>query len=446
MTDLIRKLRWQSMNDLGSPSMDFVSVSQIFEISLYYYSLLSPQTTTHAENVCRDLCPWEGAMFKEYAPFFKMYSDYVANHEKASELLTTLHSNAQFQSLTQSLQDSQQQQQSLTSLLIMPVQRVPRYKLLLQELLKQTPPDHPDTPDLRSSLQLIGAVADHINEEVRQQEKRDEIRLIEAQFYGYPGFLDPGRILIRHGVLTKKSRHQSVEYHFFLFNDMIAYALPLPLGLRLNRKLEIDQHFRLEVVDQRKRGATAVDRWAFQLRGTQKSIEVYARDGAERDAWIQDIQACIRNQTLRRISRGLASGKSGNRGWERKKDMRDGFGGYAGEGYDGGEESDDNDGEVYNDGDDDDDEIVVMMDEEKRLQLQERKASASVYGEADDPGAAVRLRSSSDHRQPRKRIIPAYRMKPIWQQDKDAPTCSVCGFRWTLFNRRHHVSSLAYHQ
>ena len=39
--------------------------------------------------------------------------------------------------------------QSLQSLLIMPVQRVPRYELLLRELIKQTDDDHVDMADLR---------------------------------------------------------------------------------------------------------------------------------------------------------------------------------------------------------------------------------------------------------------------------------------------------------
>ena len=41
------------------------------------------------------------------------------------------------------------------SLLIMPIQRIPRYKLLLVELIRQTPSDHPDLEQLNKADQIV---------------------------------------------------------------------------------------------------------------------------------------------------------------------------------------------------------------------------------------------------------------------------------------------------
>ena len=38
------------------------------------------------------------------------------------------------------------------SFLIMPVQRVPRYRMLLEDLLAHTDADHPEEPHLREAL------------------------------------------------------------------------------------------------------------------------------------------------------------------------------------------------------------------------------------------------------------------------------------------------------
>jgi len=52
----------------------------------------------------------------------------------------------------------------LSSLLITPVQRIPRYELLLKELINCTWETHPDYTNLEKALQTIKGVASTINE------------------------------------------------------------------------------------------------------------------------------------------------------------------------------------------------------------------------------------------------------------------------------------------
>ena len=71
------------------------------------------------------------------------------------------------------------------SFLIMPIQRVPRYKLLLQELLKNTPSTLiPDCASLEKALGLVSAVAAHINDSVRANENRAKVREIQSSVPG----------------------------------------------------------------------------------------------------------------------------------------------------------------------------------------------------------------------------------------------------------------------
>ena len=74
--------------------------------------------------------------------------------------------------------------QSISSLLIKPIQRVPRYKLLLSELLKNTDDSHPAHPLLTESLELINESAKQINEALRQHEKLEK-------FFGQDDMLSP---------------------------------------------------------------------------------------------------------------------------------------------------------------------------------------------------------------------------------------------------------------
>ena len=77
---------------------------------------------------------------------------------------------------------SQGQSNSLDSLLIQPVQRIPRYRLLFGELLKYTPKDHPDYESTVGALRRIEEVAIHVNESVRDKENQEKLLAIEESF------------------------------------------------------------------------------------------------------------------------------------------------------------------------------------------------------------------------------------------------------------------------
>jgi hypothetical protein len=53
---------------------------------------------------------------------------------------------------------------ALDNLLIMPVQRIPRYNLLLRDLLKHTGESHPDFENLKQAIEVIQRLCDRIDE------------------------------------------------------------------------------------------------------------------------------------------------------------------------------------------------------------------------------------------------------------------------------------------
>lgn len=63
----------------------------------------------------------------------------------------------------------------------MPVQRVPRYNLLLQDLLKHTDESHPDYKKIQESLAKMNEVATKINESVRKSDNAKRIASLEAK-------------------------------------------------------------------------------------------------------------------------------------------------------------------------------------------------------------------------------------------------------------------------
>ena len=112
-------------------------------------------------------------------PFFKQYSVFIANFSASLALLSRLDgssssvsSSASSAARWQAFVASRQQQQGdetggggeahaqarkigLAGMLLNIVQRVPRYRLLLKDLLRHTDDEHPDARDLQAAFDLV---------------------------------------------------------------------------------------------------------------------------------------------------------------------------------------------------------------------------------------------------------------------------------------------------
>lgn len=80
--------------------------------------------------------------------------------------------------------------QTLESYLIMPVQRVPRYKLLLEELKRKTNVGHVGYESLCKAIQEVNVAAKHINETIRHKEQREQLAKLETKFVGHVDLRD----------------------------------------------------------------------------------------------------------------------------------------------------------------------------------------------------------------------------------------------------------------
>jgi hypothetical protein len=73
-------------------------------------------------------------------------------------------------------------QRTLDSLLLEPIQRVPRYELLLKDLLKHTPEDHVDYYAVNDALVLVQKIALDCNENIRRAENELRLFAISKRF------------------------------------------------------------------------------------------------------------------------------------------------------------------------------------------------------------------------------------------------------------------------
>ena len=226
-----------------------------------------------------------------------MYSQYVQSYDEASKILATYRDHTKYIDF-ESQQCLQYKVQLLSSLLIMPVQRVPRYRLLIKELLKNTVKEHVDYNSLQAALKSVKKVASHINEMIRAQENRNKILSLQEEFGGeqFTGHL---RTFIKYDMLTKRSRKdESERYHFFLFSDLLVYAKDGTVSrYKLQRKIPIDKVFQLvDIQDDRINpfdpNIKAQVVHLLEIVNSVKSITVEFNSLDSKNEWIEALVSC----------------------------------------------------------------------------------------------------------------------------------------------------------
>lgn len=159
-----------------------------------------------------------GSHFETLADRLKVYETFVNNYDRALALLDSpaLQKRKAFQGFMKdaALKASGVAYAGISHYLIMPIQRPPRFLMLLGELVKYTPSTHIDYASLKRSVQKMSALASYLNEARRISETEIKVEEITSRFGG-PLIFDgetfdialPGRVFLREGSLVEDRSH-----------------------------------------------------------------------------------------------------------------------------------------------------------------------------------------------------------------------------------------------
>ena len=209
-----------------------------------------------------------GRILNLFAPQFKMYTYYTASFNNSRQLLTQVLNDEYNEVLDAFLEAAVRNPvakgNNLQSFLIMPVQRVPRYILLLKELLKlvKLMPHKSDMlknacTNLSSTLIKLEESAAQINESIRSREMGEMMSSLQDEL-GLD-LLIPGRVLCKRGKLMKLSdswQPNAVERtgkicDFYLFSDLLLYVAPKLFGTGSKiRQIPVDYAFASSLVQE----------------------------------------------------------------------------------------------------------------------------------------------------------------------------------------------------
>ena len=199
-----------------------------------------------------------GDVFLIIASFFKVYTAYVNNFMAATHRYNELMDKDKHFRETVAKLDAEQAAAGrglrLLDLLIQPVQRIPRYRLLLTDLLGSTDQAHADFANLSAALEKVKEVAGYLNEKAREAEAagavvsvqhrltRTHSRHSKALEKVSPNWqlLEPSRTLMLEAVLQEFSagRKEWKPRRFFLFGGQNPLLLMTTCGDEKHNELE----------------------------------------------------------------------------------------------------------------------------------------------------------------------------------------------------------------
>lgn len=239
-----------------------------------------------------------------YSHFFRVYKQYCNYYGDAMVVLGKLCSkDPNFEKFLNRAERSSNHK--LVDILITPIQRLVRLKLLLERIIKFTPETHADYRDLKVALMGVSEVADYVNKGIHEKESRLRVWEIQRMLVPTPpNLVEAHRHFIMEGYLTKVCRRTNKVRYFFLFNDVLVYGhRPSPTSDVVHFKQRIEF---VRVTDLRNNGK---NRHAFALMGRPKSFVVMASSSAEKRTWLKALDRCCEarlaaRRTSMRVRRG----------------------------------------------------------------------------------------------------------------------------------------------
>ncbi|XP_026653416.1 FYVE, RhoGEF and PH domain-containing protein 3 isoform X4 [Zonotrichia albicollis] len=218
--------------------------SNISSIYCFHGQFLLPELKTRITQEW-SVNPRLGDILQKLAPFLKMYGEYVKNFDRAMDIVNTcMQRSSPFKDVVQNIQKQEVcGNLTLQHHMLEPVQRIPRYELLLKDYLKKLPEESPDRKDAEKSLELISTAANHSNAAIRK-----------------------------------------------MFNSMVLYCVPklrlIGQKFSVREKMDIAG---LQVQEIAKQNVAHT----FSITGKKRSLELQARTEEEKREWIHVIQATI---------------------------------------------------------------------------------------------------------------------------------------------------------
>ncbi|XP_040501398.1 neuroepithelial cell-transforming gene 1 protein isoform X1 [Ursus maritimus] len=167
-----------------------------------------------------------GHILVNWLPGLNAYRGYCSNQLAAKALLDQKKQDPRVQDFLQRCLESPfSRKLDLWSFLDIPRSRLVKYPLLLREILRHTPKDHPDVQPLEEAILIIQGVLSDINLKKGESECQyyiDKLEYLDEK--QKDPRIEASKVLLCHGELKNKNGH---KLYIFLFQDILVLTRPV---------------------------------------------------------------------------------------------------------------------------------------------------------------------------------------------------------------------------
>jgi len=233
-------------------------------------------------------------------PFLRLYATYLSDFEVTTNLFEECCTKfPAFGSVVREFESLPRcGNLKLKMHMLKPVQRLPQYKLLLEDYLKHQGENSIDFDDTTEALRIVSDAASAANNCMKTGDQFQKMLRLQARVGDYE-LIQPSRELVKEGELMKISRNEIVPRYFILLSDCLLYThyqgpwagettrLKVTYCLNLNQlslSVPSNEEFQEE----------------FSITSNVRSFTVRAGSVDDRNDWLEAINSAIEEQQNRR--------------------------------------------------------------------------------------------------------------------------------------------------
>ena len=190
--------------------------------------------TVFLESICNppnvSFATEMGIKFLSFGNFFKVSATFVSQFKLIDEMIKSKSKNKSFESKMKEIEERLPSGtgRDFLSYYVTPVQRYPRYPLLIRDLDKETPAFHPDKIFLEAALKNMDQVNKDIDRSSYTMKSLEVMDTLQKDFKTQIQINDPQRRLVFEAkinlTIPKSGKSKIVKGSIFVFNDLVVIA------------------------------------------------------------------------------------------------------------------------------------------------------------------------------------------------------------------------------